>query len=71
MKNWDLIDETGVCTSQKDWTDAQWICDRLKIPLIQVNFVKEYWNEVFGYVGMHYFLLIIKTEFLIENIVCC
>lgn len=48
MKNWDIKDETGECTVEKDYQDAQWICNRLKIPLIQIDFVKEYWNEVFS-----------------------
>ncbi|XP_039311128.1 mitochondrial tRNA-specific 2-thiouridylase 1 isoform X1 [Solenopsis invicta] len=48
MKNWDIRDETGKCMVEKDYDDARWICDKLKIPLIQVNFVKEYWNEVFS-----------------------
>ncbi|XP_020279874.1 mitochondrial tRNA-specific 2-thiouridylase 1 [Pseudomyrmex gracilis] len=48
MRNWDIKDETGHCVIQKDYEDAQWICDRLKIPLAQVDFVKEYWNEVFS-----------------------
>lgn len=47
MKNWDIRDETGTCIVEKDYDDAQWICNKLKIPLIQIDFVKEYWNEVF------------------------
>ncbi|XP_024875846.1 mitochondrial tRNA-specific 2-thiouridylase 1 [Temnothorax curvispinosus] len=48
MKNWDIRDETGRCAVERDYDDARWICDKLKIPLIQVDFVKEYWNEVFS-----------------------
>nr|XP_012225785.1 PREDICTED: mitochondrial tRNA-specific 2-thiouridylase 1 isoform X2 [Linepithema humile] len=48
MKNWDIRDETGNCMVEKDYNDAQWICNKLKIPLVQVDFVKEYWNEVFS-----------------------
>lgn len=48
MKNWDIRDETGKCMMEKDYDDARYICDKLKIPLIQVDFVKEYWNEVFS-----------------------
>ncbi|XP_011629598.2 LOW QUALITY PROTEIN: mitochondrial tRNA-specific 2-thiouridylase 1 [Pogonomyrmex barbatus] len=48
MKNWDIRDETGKCAIERDYDDARWICDKLKIPLIQVDFVKEYWNEVFS-----------------------
>ncbi|XP_072757724.1 endoplasmic reticulum resident protein 44 isoform X3 [Anoplolepis gracilipes] len=49
MKNWDIRDETGKCAIEKDYEDARWICNKLKIPLIQVDFVKEYWNEVFRF----------------------
>ncbi|XP_032663324.1 mitochondrial tRNA-specific 2-thiouridylase 1 isoform X2 [Odontomachus brunneus] len=48
MKNWDIKDETGKCTVENDYEDARWVCDKLKIPLVQVDFVKEYWNEVFS-----------------------
>lgn len=48
MKNWDQIDEMGNCPGEADWEDAQWVCRKLDIPLVQVNFVKEYWNDVFG-----------------------
>lgn len=49
MKNWDTFDEIGQCNGEKDFADAEWICSRLNVPLLQVNFVKEYWNDVFGY----------------------
>lgn len=48
MKNWDIADETGRCTTEEDYEHAQWVCNKLKIPLLQVNFVKEYWNNVFS-----------------------
>ncbi|KYN12809.1 Mitochondrial tRNA-specific 2-thiouridylase 1 [Trachymyrmex cornetzi] len=48
MKNWDVRDETEKCVVEKDYDDARWICDKLEIPLTQINFVKEYWNEVFS-----------------------
>ncbi|KAG5324490.1 MTU1 thiouridylase, partial [Pseudoatta argentina] len=48
MKNWDVRDETEKCVLEKDYDDARWICDKLEIFLIQINFVKEYWNEVFS-----------------------
>ena len=46
MKNWDLTNETG-CTSESDREDAAFVCEQLKIPLHEINYVKEYWNEVF------------------------
>lgn len=66
MKNWDIRDETGNCTVEKDYKDARWICDKLKIPLIQVDFVKEYWNEVFRY--LHFFFL--RQLMQITNFIC-
>lgn len=47
MKNWDLVDENGHCSSDEDWKYAQTVCKKLNIPLLLVNFVKEYWNNVF------------------------
>ena len=49
MTNWDKTDETGVCTTDKDREDAQFVCDHLNIPFKEVSFVKEYWNDVFRY----------------------
>lgn len=47
MKNWDAVDEEGKCEADREFEDAQWACDKLEIPLKQVDFVKEYWNHVF------------------------
>lgn len=47
MKNWDANDETGFCAAEKDRQDVQMICDKLNIPLVEVDFVKEYWIDVF------------------------
>lgn len=49
MKNWDSSDELGIeaCPIQADFEDMKEVCNRLKIPSIQVNFVKDYWNDVF------------------------
>ncbi|TNN70481.1 Mitochondrial tRNA-specific 2-thiouridylase 1 [Liparis tanakae] len=48
MKNWDSLDETGVCTTEKDCEDAYRVCRTLDIPFHQVSYVKEYWHEVFS-----------------------
>lgn len=48
MKNWDILNEKGVCLAEKDYKDAKKVCEKLDIPLFQVNFVKEYWNDVFS-----------------------
>uniref|UniRef100_A0A8P4KRQ3 Mitochondrial tRNA-specific 2-thiouridylase 1 n=1 Tax=Dicentrarchus labrax TaxID=13489 RepID=A0A8P4KRQ3_DICLA len=48
MKNWDLQDEKGLCTAEKDCEDAFRVCQILDIPFHQVSYVKEYWHEVFS-----------------------
>ena len=47
MRNWDLTNETGHCLANKDAEDAAYVCSKLNIPFHEVNFVKEYWNDVF------------------------
>lgn len=47
MKNWDERDEKGFCSSDKDFEDAVYVSQKLDIPIKQVNYVKEFWNEVF------------------------
>ncbi|KAL4681622.1 hypothetical protein H8959_007099 [Pygathrix nigripes] len=47
MKNWDSLDEHGVCTADKDCEDAYRVCQILDIPFHQVSYIKEYWNDVF------------------------
>lgn len=47
MQNWDIIDEQGVCSAHQDFQDACEVCDKINIPIKHVNFVKQYWNEVF------------------------
>ena len=56
MKNWDsninndpegITD--GVCPQELDFRDAKAVCDELNIPLYRVDFIKEYWDDVFKY----------------------
>ncbi len=47
MKNWEEKDETGACTSDRDYADVAKVCERLDIPYYSVNFAKEYWDNVF------------------------
>lgn len=48
MKNWDTLEESGRdCQADKEAAEAEKICQHLEIPFTQVNFVKEYWNDVF------------------------
>ncbi|XP_028256630.1 mitochondrial tRNA-specific 2-thiouridylase 1 isoform X2 [Parambassis ranga] len=48
MKNWDSLDEKGVCTAEGDCEDAYRVCQALDVPFHQVSYVKEYWHEVFS-----------------------
>ncbi|XP_078535915.1 mitochondrial tRNA-specific 2-thiouridylase 1 isoform X1 [Lissotriton helveticus] len=54
MKNWDLVDEHGVCTADKDCDDAYHVCQKLDIPFHQVSYIKEYWHDVFSYLLNEY-----------------
>ncbi|XP_040568842.1 mitochondrial tRNA-specific 2-thiouridylase 1 [Lepeophtheirus salmonis] len=48
MKNWEPSDEdNSICDGTRDSQTAQSVCERLNIPFKSVNFVKEYWNDVF------------------------
>ena len=56
MKNWDsninndvegITD--GVCPQELDYRDAKNVCNELSIPLYRVDFIKEYWDDVFKY----------------------
>jgi len=50
MRNWDAQDETGVCSVDEDLADAKHAAQVLGIELKEVDFSKEYWNQVFTYV---------------------
>lgn len=49
LKNWDSVDETGYCSMDQDWENAQYVCAKLKIPIQRIDFVKQYWTDVFEY----------------------
>ncbi len=57
MRNWDsaanndflgnpTVDDE-VCPQEKDYQDAQKVADKLGIELYRIDFIKEYWDEVF------------------------
>jgi len=49
MRNWDTQDESSTCPNlESDLEDATSVCRHLNIELVQVSFVKEYWNDVFS-----------------------
>lgn len=56
MQNWDPYlngdkafnaDENTVCESEKDFEIAKNVANKLEIPIYKVNFIKEYWTQVF------------------------
>ena len=49
MKNWDEVDENGICTADVDYEDVRRVCDQIGIPYYAVNFEQEYWDRVFVY----------------------
>ena len=59
MRNWDSTinnDYLGnpnldndICPQEEDYNDAKNVCDKLGIPLHRVDFVREYWDNVFTY----------------------
>ncbi len=55
MTNWDQQEETLICSTDVDREDARYICRKLDIEFAELNFVKEYWNDVFTYVIIFHF----------------
>ena len=58
MRNWDSMvnndiegnPNTGdICPQEVDYNDAKKVCEHLDIPLHRVDFIKEYWDDVFTY----------------------
>ena len=47
MRNWDVRNEKGRCLADEDREDAAFVCKHVGIPLYEVDFIKQYWNEVF------------------------
>lgn len=49
MKNWEEKDPSGVCRASLEFEDVVRVCEQLDIPYYSVNFVKEYWDNVFAH----------------------
>ena len=59
MRNWDSTinnDIEGnpnlnneICPQEQDYNDAKKVCEQLNIPLYRVDFIREYWDNVFTY----------------------
>eukprot|EP00730_Choanoeca_flexa_P014265 TRINITY_DN6173_c0_g1_i2.p1 TRINITY_DN6173_c0_g1~~TRINITY_DN6173_c0_g1_i2.p1 ORF type:complete len:423 (+),score=55.36 TRINITY_DN6173_c0_g1_i2:185-1453(+) len=48
MRNWDEREETGHCPADQDAEECASVCDHLDIAFGTVDFVKQYWNNVFS-----------------------
>lgn len=59
MRNWDAIANNDIsgnptlldpmCPQEQDYEDAKKVAESLGIPLLRVDFIKEYWDQVFLY----------------------
>lgn len=59
MRNWDTSIngdilgnpnlENNICPQEQDYNDALEVCNKIGIPLYRIDFVKEYWDNVFQY----------------------
>lgn len=49
MKNWEETNADGHCNSTKDFEDVVRVCEKIGIPYYSVNFVQEYWDNVFSH----------------------
>lgn len=60
MRNWDstinndiegnpTYGKEPICPQEQDYNDAKKVCEMLHIPLHRVDFIKEYWDDVFTY----------------------
>lgn len=47
LGNPDLMDE--VCPQEKDYMDSKRVAEQLGVKLYRIDFIEEYWNEVFTY----------------------
>jgi tRNA-specific 2-thiouridylase len=54
MHNWDEVEESGHCPSDSDYESMKRVCKTLGIRSHRVNFVKQYWNNVFRSRNMAY-----------------
>lgn len=54
MKNWEERDANGTCPSALEYADVVRVCEQIDIPHYSVNFVKEYWDNVFEH-SLRYF----------------
>ncbi len=58
MRNWDAFanqdilgnptNQADICPQEEDYNDAKKVADQLGLQLLRVDFVKEYWDDVFS-----------------------
>ena len=78
MRNWDSLTNNdylgnptindSCCPQEADYHDAEAVAKRLDIPLVRVDFVKEYWDNVFSYFFHSFFerfdsLIVVESVF--------
>jgi len=49
MKNWEELDDSGVCQAAKDYEDVIKVCEKIDIPYYSVEFINQYRGEVFAH----------------------
>ena len=59
MRNWDSMTNNDVlgnptinndiCPQEQDYLDAKAVADKLNLPMMRIDFIKEYWDNVFTY----------------------
>ena len=64
MRNWDSLANNDYlgnpninnsqCPQEKDYDDAVLVAKKLRIELLRIDFVKEYWDDVFSYLIREY-----------------
>ena len=64
MRNWDAMANDDIlgnptlhddqCPQEKDFEDAKKVAEKLGIPLLRVDFIEEYWQNVFQYALSEY-----------------
>lgn len=57
MRNWDALAnndilgndtiQNDICPQEQDYLDAKAVAEKLQLPLLRIDFVKEYWDDVF------------------------
>lgn len=60
MTNWSQQDERDKCSVDADREHARFVTKKLGIDFVELNFVKEYWNDVFRFVLLKLIRSIVK-----------